>query len=178
MEENAVTEIRPYIWDKQTIIDIFLRDALEASSHKRQSLRNGKKKDYMNNEGGEKKIQNTLKASSPKRQSWRTRQKKNNIKNGGRRKKSRPRGRQAVIIVPVPGNCNNLNCLNNMLVLQKMDKDTAQNYIQSTYRTQARIRLGGLYTRTAFRCSNISKSEDVTQQDSTRHRPSTFPQQS
>ena len=152
MEEKVGTEIRPYIWDKQNIINIFLRDALEASSHKRQSFRNVKKKDYMNNEGDKKKIQNTLKASYPKRQSLRTSQQKNNIKNGGRRKKSRPRGRQAVIIVPVPGNCNDLNCLNNMLVLQKMDKDTAQNYIQRVFRTATRIRLGGSYTRTAVLC--------------------------
>ena len=44
----------------------------------------------------------------------------------------------------VQGNCNNITCLNNMLEVLKVDKDTVQNYIQQKKRLDSRLSLAGL----------------------------------
>ena len=45
-EEKIVEEIHHHIWVNQAIIETHLRDALKVISQKRQSLINGKKKNY------------------------------------------------------------------------------------------------------------------------------------
>ena len=40
-------------------------------------------------------------------------------------------------------NCNNITCLNNLLEVLKVDKDTVQNYMQRKRRLDARLRLAG-----------------------------------
>ena len=47
--------------------------------------------------------------------------------------------------VAVSGNCNNITCLNDMLEVLKVDKDTVQNYIQQKKRLDSRLSLAGLY---------------------------------
>ena len=94
----------------------------------------------MNHAGGRKKTLKTFVVNSIKRESMRSIQLKKKMRNEGGRKRSHNEGS-----VPVAGNCNSVTCLNNLLVLQKMDKDIARNYMQQTSRTDARIRLGGLY---------------------------------
>ena len=44
----------------------------------------------------------------------------------------------------VQGNCNNITCLNDMLEVLKIDKDTVQNYIQQKRRLDNRLSLAGL----------------------------------
>ena len=44
----------------------------------------------------------------------------------------------------VQGNCNNITCLNDMLEVLKVDKDTVQNYIQQKRRLDSRLSLAGL----------------------------------
>ena len=44
----------------------------------------------------------------------------------------------------VQGNCNNITCLNDMLEVLKIDKDTVQNYIQQKRRLDSRLSLAGL----------------------------------
>ena len=134
-EVKIVEEIHPYIWGNQAIIETHLRNAFEVTSQKRQSLINGKKMNYMTEKAGLKKPQKTLEGSSSKKHNLRNSQQKKTMK------RSHNEGS-----VPVAGNCNSVTCLNNMLELQKMDKDIVRNYLQQTSRTDARIRLGGLYT--------------------------------
>ena len=40
-------------------------------------------------------------------------------------------------------NCNNITCLNNLVEVLKVDKDTVQNYMQRKRRLDARLRLAG-----------------------------------
>ena len=68
------------------------------------------------------------------------RQKKNNKKTSKRKfwtKKAKTayNGKQL--------NCNNITCLNNLLEVLKVDKDTVQNYMQRKRRLDARLRLAG-----------------------------------
>merc|ERR1711971_670209 len=45
--------------------------------------------------------------------------------------------------VAVTGNCNNITCLNDMLEVLKIDKDTVQNFIQQKKRLDSRLSLAG-----------------------------------
>ena len=108
---------------------------------KQQSKRNQKKeKQKMSWKKGKskmgKKKRRTKKGRKSKTQKKMRKAKRRGRNRNGKRQKQNARQENS--------NCKNLTCLNDILEVLKVDKDTVQNFIQQNRRLKSRLELSGL----------------------------------
>ena len=123
-----------------------VQKAQRASPDSNSKYKNkGKKREKENKRQKEKSKKKKPKRSKKKaRAKGKRRSKKQQKAKRRPRNKNRNRKRQRKNYRQENSNCKNLTCLNDVLEVLKVDKDTVQNFIQQSRRLKSRLDLAGL----------------------------------
>ena len=123
-----------------------VQKAQRASPDKEVKYKNrGKRKERkskrkIENSNGKKSKRSKKKAwAKGKKRSQKQKKAKRRLRKGNKNRK-----RQRKIYRQENSNCKNLTCLNDVLEVLKVDKDTVQNFIQQNRRLKSRLDLAGL----------------------------------
>ena len=123
-----------------------IQKAQRASSDRKTRYKNrSKKRERESGKQTEKSKKRKSKRSKKKaRAKGKKRSKKQKKAKRRPRNKNRNRKRQRKKYRQENSNCKNLTCLNDVLEVLKVDKDTVQNFIQQNRRLKSRLDLAGL----------------------------------
>ena len=105
----------------------------------------GKKDGKRNSEKGDKRKEK-LKRKKKKQKSKKKNRKKIKTLKKLKKKRQRKKGKGKRKLTPrneKKDSCQNITCLNDLLVVLKLDKDMVQNFIQQKKRIDSRLKLSG-----------------------------------